>query len=142
MSPRGSGVHRFEAKYGSMYVPAQDTVIGMALSLYGEWAEHEIDAITDGLADGETIVDVGANVGTHALAFGARFPRSPIVALEPQPFVFSLLTANALVNGYAGIRALNLGCDDRTAVVPAGEDAGQPVLFVPLDSLALPGACS
>jgi hypothetical protein len=139
VSLRGSGVRRFDTKYGSMYVPAQDTVIGMSLSLYGEWAEHEIDALADGLADGDTIVDVGANVGAHALGFAARFPRSPIVAVEPQPFVFALLAANAVVNGCAGIEALNAGCDDRTSIVPAGDDGGKPVLFVPLDSLPLPG---
>jgi FkbM family methyltransferase len=139
VSLRASGVRRFDTKYGSMYVPAQDTVIGMSLSLYGEWAEHEIDTTTDGLVDGDTIVDVGANVGTHALAFAARFPRSPVVAVEPQPFVFSLLAANAVVNGYFGIEALNVGCDDRTSVAPAAGESGQPVLFVPLDELALPG---
>jgi FkbM family methyltransferase len=139
VSLRGSGVRRFEGKYGCMYVPAQDTVIGMSLSLYGEWAEHEIDSTADGLVDGDAIVDVGANVGTHSLAFAARFPRSPIVAIEPQPFVFALLAANAVVNGYSGIEALNVGCDDRTSVAPAGDDAGKPVLFAPLDELALPG---
>jgi FkbM family methyltransferase len=93
-----------------MNVPARDSVIGRSLRLYGEWAEHEIASVAQFLTDGPTIVDVGANIGVHTLAFATLFPNSKIVALEPQPDVFSLLAQNVALNPTArNVVTLNVG---------------------------------
>src|SRR4051812_35993366 len=105
-----SPVSCISTRYGDVYVPDKDTVIGRSMRLYGEWAEHEISVLSSRLTNGPAIVDVGANIGTHALAFASRFPSSQVLALEPQSFPYSLLASSARLNGYENITPLNLGC--------------------------------
>jgi FkbM family methyltransferase len=44
--------------------------------------------------DGDVILDVGANIGTHALFLASRFPCSPVFAFEAHPLAEMLLSAN------------------------------------------------
>jgi FkbM family methyltransferase len=146
-------------RYGTMYGFQSDSVIFRSLNLYGEWAQHEIDVLSSLMTDGDTIVDVGANIGTHSLAFANRFPASAIVAIEPQPLPCAMLLTNALLNGYDNVRTFNVGCSAEVRVLKvlfdydaletnAGalslkrfsvglEDAGYPILLVPLDQLGI-----
>ena len=82
-------VEELSTRYGRMLVPKKDSVIGSWLTLYAEWAEHEISMVSTLLRDGGVILDLGANIGTHALVLASRFPCSPVFAFPPQ-----LLAAN------------------------------------------------
>ena len=67
-------------RHGIMFWPKQDQVIGKALMDYGEFAEGENIVMSRYLRAGDVAVDVGANVGTTALAMaqqvgGARAAR-------------------------------------------------------------------
>lgn len=148
-------VERVTTRYGRLYVVSNDSVIGRSLKLYGEWAEDEIGAYSAFLSDGETIVDVGANIGTHSIALASRFPHSEIVAFEPQPLAFSLLVANALAARTGNVYPRNCGCAESERIVQiavdyeavgwnvgglslseaSGHQAGSvPVLLIELDS--------
>jgi FkbM family methyltransferase len=148
-----------QTRYGRMYALAGDSVIGRSLALYGEWAQQEIDTLATVLVDGKTIVDIGANVGTHALALAKRFPNSQIVAIEPQPIPFALLTANALMNGCDNIRSYNAACGANVrvervsfdydvldgnagafSIAHARTSSGYPLVVMPLDSIAVEGS--
>ena len=115
-------VERFTTRYGRFYVAREDSVIGRSLQMYGEWAEDEIASYAAFLTDGETIVDVGANIGTHSIALASRFPRSEIVAFEPQPLAFSLLVANVLASRLPNIYPRNLGCAAEERLVHVSAD--------------------
>ena len=110
---------RVTTRYGRFYVVRNDSVIGRSLKLYGEWAEDEIDSVAALLTDGETIIDVGANIGTHAIAFASRFPNSEIIAFEPQALAFGLLVANTLAARAGNVYPANLGCSDSDRLVHA-----------------------
>lgn len=152
----GTDVERITTRYGRLYAVGRDSVIGRSLKLYGEWAEDEIAQCAALLSDGDTIVDVGANIGTHSIAFASRFPASEIVAFEPQPLAFSLLSANLLAASAANVYPRNCGCAETERIVRARPDyqrldwnagafslsessetdgAGDPMLLVPLDAL-------
>lgn len=45
--------------------------------------------------DGRAIFDLGAYIGTSAAYFATRYPRSPVLAVEPNPRNYRLLQANA-----------------------------------------------
>lgn len=63
---------------------------------YGTFYEIDlltyIESLTDVFAGG-VAVDVGANIGNHAI-FLAEFVRSPLIAFEPNPTVLPLLKSN------------------------------------------------
>ncbi len=47
---------------------------------------------------GDTIVDIGANIGAFTLDCAARFPSVQIEAYEPNPHAFRILTENIVAN--------------------------------------------
>jgi len=57
-------------------------------------------------------VDVGANIGLYTLLLRAASPR-PIIAYEPQPYLFKLLQWNIAYNRLPSAQARNLACGAR-----------------------------
>lgn len=55
------------------------------------------------------VIDVGANIGAYTLLIRALTPL-PIVAYEPEPFVYRLLQANIARNKLANVEARNVAC--------------------------------
>ena len=65
--------------------------------LMGKLAELGIDA------KGKTLLEIGANIGTHTVYFGLTRTFGRIVAIEPDPRNFELLDENVLQNGLGGL---------------------------------------
>ncbi len=63
------------------------------------------------LHDGDTVVDVGANIGLFSLFVMTRSKNPTIYACEPAPAVYDLLKANCDAYG-ANVHALNIGVSD------------------------------
>lgn len=64
------------------------------------------------LRDGDTVVDIGANIGLFSLFVMSRCRDPKIYAFEPAPDVYELLKANAEAYG-GSIRTVNAGVSDR-----------------------------
>jgi len=64
------------------------------------------------LHDGDTVVDIGANIGLFSLFVMSRCENSTIYACEPAPEVYDLLKANCDAYG-SNVRALNVGVSDK-----------------------------
>jgi FkbH-like protein/FkbM family methyltransferase len=64
------------------------------------------------LRDGDTVVDIGANIGLFSLFVLDRCPRAKIYAYEPSPIVYELLKANCAAYG-PNVLAFNRGVSDR-----------------------------
>jgi len=58
-----------------------------------------------------TIVDIGANVGAATIYFAMQFPGARVLAFEPAPDSFALLSANT--SDLHQIRCFNVGLFDR-----------------------------
>ncbi len=64
------------------------------------------------LQDGDTVVDIGANIGLFSLFVMSRCKNPTIYACEPAPVVYDLLKANCDAYG-SNVRALNVGVADK-----------------------------
>jgi FkbM family methyltransferase len=84
-----------ETKVGNMVVYKNDTIVSNSLTLYGEYAEAEIEILSRYLDETSTYVDVGTNVGYHAIAINKK-AGCPVIGFEPHPnhFVVSALNCN------------------------------------------------
>jgi FkbM family methyltransferase len=101
-------IHKIETRYGKMNVLDSDQVISKSLIEYGEWSHSEIALLEQFIKPGMKVLDIGANIGTHALAFSkAVGPTGLVLACEPQPFIFSLLASNLIENNASNVLALN-----------------------------------
>lgn len=95
-----------DARYGRLAYFRDDDPIGASLQYYGEWAQAELDVLLRFVRAGDTVVDAGANVGTHTVAFAqAAGDAGRVLAFEPQPRVFELLERNVRSNGYDNVRS-------------------------------------
>lgn len=73
--------------------------IGQKLRTTGGFEDAEINiaaALQVSLYPGRTILDVGANIGLHTLAWS---PLAPVIAVEPAPRTYRQLVTNITANG-------------------------------------------
>jgi FkbM family methyltransferase len=108
-------------RYGPLRFFRHDRFIGRSLALYGEWGQFEIDWLQTMLRPGDTVVDAGANVGSHSLPFAqAVGPAGRVHAFEPQATVAEVLQANMDLNGAAQVEVHQaaLGAVPGRIVVP------------------------
>lgn len=111
-------------RYGPLGCSPDDAVIGRCLREYGEWAAREIDLLLQYAHPGDTVVDVGANIGTHTVPMAQRVGRAGAVhAFEPQRLSFQMLCANAMLNNLTNVHAerVALGREDGTVRIPVYE---------------------
>lgn len=93
-------IETISGRYGTISFPSSDQTIGRSLRTYGEWAENEIRFLLKFLHPGDTVLDVGAYIGTHTLAFASAVgPNGKVCAFEPRPEIFRLLATNVHQNG-------------------------------------------
>lgn len=102
-----------EARFGRMMVLRGDSVIGRSLRIYGEFAGTELDAMLTLLRPGMSVVDVGANIGVHTLAFAAAVgPSGEVTSIEPQRHCFHLLCANTVMNQHQNVNCIRAAAGD------------------------------
>jgi FkbM family methyltransferase len=63
----------------------------------------------------EVIIDCGANVGLVSLFYKRKFPKATIVAVEPEPTNFKILSQNTAA--YPDIHCLNCGIWNKPAIL-------------------------
>lgn len=91
--------------------------IGRTIVESRDFEPHVRNAIKDLLREGQTFVDIGANVGAVAL-MGAKIvgERGTVVAVEPNPDNVQLLYAGILQNGFTNTRVIPNAASDRRTI--------------------------
>jgi FkbM family methyltransferase len=116
-----------DTRHGRIFYLNNDYPVGKSLAMYGEWAELETEVLSAFIGLGSVVVDIGANVGTHTLAFSRRVgPGGSVRAFEPQRMIFELLERTLAANHCDNVTAVHAGVG-RVAgemVVPAVDYAG------------------
>jgi FkbM family methyltransferase len=92
-------INNFNEKY---IVNSNDKVIGRSLYLNGNFEFdtflHTIDILKK-IIKTETLVDIGANIGSICIPAVKRGIFKNCLAIEPEPYNFDLLTKNIFING-------------------------------------------
>lgn len=110
-----------ECLHGKMSYFKNDTIIGKSLEMYGEWSEHEIELLNQFIMPGDTIIEIGANIGTHTLPFAKAVGETGLViAFEAQRLNFQLLCSNVILNDYLNVNCFHLaiGSESQNITVP------------------------
>jgi FkbM family methyltransferase len=102
--------------------------VGRSITLWGRYEREELtllmQSIVPLLPAGGVCLDIGANVGNHALCFAEHFVE--VLAFEPNPRTFALLQINASLRDNVRCFAFGLSHTDARAM-----------LHVPADNLGM-----
>lgn len=91
-------------------VPFYDTNIGHWIKEYGSMNILQSYEMQSLLRPGDTVIDVGANLGSFTIPFAERVGRQgKVLAFEPFRWLFQLTTANVAVNGLSNVWTFNVG---------------------------------
>jgi len=106
--------------FGAVFECRLPDFIQTYLYCFDVWEPDVTEFIAGRLAPGDAFVDVGANIGYHALLAAGRGAR--VVAIESSPRIFALLEATLAANAAepGSVRTVNMA---------AGETAGTLPLF-------------
>lgn len=129
-------------------IPVSDRIVSSNLFETGGFQRSEFDAVVRwleshgrGPADGDVIVDIGANIGTTTIPFALERGWR-VLALEPDPGNFEFLQTNVAANHVeARVTCLRMAVSDRpgpVTMVVNSASAGSTEIVEP--GMALPGA--
>ncbi|HHY80978.1 MAG TPA: FkbM family methyltransferase [Thermoanaerobacter sp.] len=86
-------------RYGIFEVMFPEDLISKSLIEYGEWAQLEIETLAKFIKPGDTVIDAGAYIGTHTMAFAKMVGNGGrVLAFEPNPNAFEILKKNCMKN--------------------------------------------
>jgi len=75
-----------------------------------------VDWILENFRPGNTLFDIGANIGIYSILAAASNPEGTVVAVEPMPATFARLCQNAEVNGLRNVDPYCVAVADRTGL--------------------------
>ncbi|AOJ36290.1 FkbM family methyltransferase [Burkholderia metallica] len=100
-------------RHGKMLFNSNDEFVGRSLSLYGEWSEPEAFLFMQMVRQGDTVVEAGANIGSHTVMLSKTVgDNGTVFAFEPQRHTFQLLNANLALNERLNVRAFQYAVGD------------------------------
>lgn len=111
-----------KAKNGYCLYNMNDQYIGRSIQNYGEFSELEVDLFKQLCRINDTIIEVGANIGTHTQVFSNLVGnKGKVLAYEPQRIVFQTLCANIALNSMTNVFAYQkaLGSKKTELFIPA-----------------------
>lgn len=99
----------------TLYVDRADETITRTL-LTGDYEPLETKILTTLIREGNTVLDVGANIGYYTTLFSQLVGKhGRVIAFEPTPRTFRLLKKNLNVNGCRNVEAHQVALSDISA---------------------------
>ena len=97
------------------------------LAVNGVYEPRDTAFIGRVVRPGDTVVDVGANIGYYT-CYLARLvgPRGHVLAFEPAPDLIGILRENVTFNGYANVQLENKAVTEKTGPLTLYMEAGRP----------------
>ncbi len=88
-----------------MYLDPNDS---LDLSINNTYEEQETELIKREVKNGDTVVDIGQNIGYYTLILAGLVGESgKVYAFEPDPDNYEILSKNIEINGYRNVVAVN-----------------------------------
>jgi FkbM family methyltransferase len=99
--------------------------VSAALENVGEWESWQTELLQLMLAPGDVVLDLGAHIGSHAIAFaGSVAPGGAVHAFEAQSGLADVLEVNAALSGRNVVHVHRCAVGDDAGIGPA--DDGTP----------------
>jgi FkbM family methyltransferase len=147
--PNGHIVFRQTAMHGFQMLVRADEAVGRRIYYGKSFENDETEFFLGNVRDTDVCIDVGANIGYYTLLFAKLAPRGKVVAFEPVPMTYHMLSVNLLANGVtnAVVSTLVIGDSEKdvnfvvsrdgafSSLVDTGREPTQRMICVPMTSL-------
>jgi FkbM family methyltransferase len=88
-----------------------------AIRALGKWEPGESEWLREHLSAGMIALDIGANVGYHVMTIARAVGQSgSVIAFEPDPFNYELLTCNLVINNIRNVCTVPSAAGDYNGV--------------------------
>jgi FkbM family methyltransferase len=94
-------------RYGTFILLYGD-LISNCVNMYGEWSETEVELFKAILPPDGNVIEVGANIGMHAIPLSRICHAGQVFCYEPQGPIFHILCGNIALNGRLNIVARHM----------------------------------
>lgn len=92
-----------------------DLLDSLELSIFQDYEPFETDLLRREISPGQTVVDIGANIGYYALLFSKLVgDTGQVFAFEPEPSNYEILPENIIRNDRHNVTPYNLAASDVT----------------------------
>jgi len=110
-------VKEHACKEGKFLLLQNDIGVSRVLAHSKEWQPVVLKPALKHIKPGDTVLDIGANLGPLTIPFAKAVGDKGVVhAFEPQRIVFQLLCANVVLNGLPNVYTHNVGISDSDRV--------------------------
>ncbi len=98
-----------------IFIDKDDRVISTELLLSKKWEEYERSLFSKSIKSGDTVIDIGAHIGTYTLIAAQKVgPKGKVYAFEPLLKNFELLKKNVETNGYQNVVLINKAVSNKS----------------------------
>jgi FkbM family methyltransferase len=144
-----------QTELGYVLYNENDEYVGRSIGHYGDYQREETKLFSKYVKKGSSVLEIGANIGTHTLWFSNRVGESgKVLAFEPQRLVFQTLCANMALNSRMNVdcKHMGVGTKQELMAVPVldpekknnfgalsmkDHKEGEQVAVVPIDNIGL-----
>ena len=106
--PSLSLIQSAKTKYGEILTMPNDFFVGQALNTYGEYSFYETEIFKKHIRSGQTVLDIGAQLGAHSLEFCKIVgDQGQIIAIEPQKIFSKIIQMNRELLSLNQLKVLN-----------------------------------
>jgi FkbM family methyltransferase len=141
-----------------MYQNIEDPInyagyMGKDIESYGKSNHDEVAMIINRIKAAQHVLDIGANIGLYTLLLAKLVgDDGSVIAFEPGPISYNLLSLNTIINGYKNITLVNKGvtaatrteyyysnkdAESGSTVTTLSPDFGHPRGRIPIETIAL-----
>ena len=97
-------------KHGKLFFPKYDIGVGDGLREYGEFSELELIIMLNFINKGDSVIDIGANIGAFTIPFAKKVGKNgKVYGFEPQKFIYKILEKNINSNKLDNVKIFNYG---------------------------------
>lgn len=100
-----------DLRWGRFNLIEGDMISSIA-SHYGEWSETEVSVFRHLIDENSNIIEVGSNIGMHAVPLAKTAHRGKLLCFEPQRIIFQQLCCNLALNNLTNVETYRLGVSD------------------------------
>ncbi|MBR9701876.1 FkbM family methyltransferase [Candidatus Pacearchaeota archaeon] len=104
-----------EGKKIKLYLPTKRDLLQQMIIVKRKFYEHEeLSKLKKYIKPNSVILDIGSNIGNHAVFFGKILEAKELYCFEPQRKMFDILTKNLKINNLDGVsKCYNIGIGNK-----------------------------